>query len=61
MGILATNEYVDCSASDLIGEFVGHTGPKTQAKLTEARGRVLFVDEAYRFCDGDSGKKLLMS
>ena len=57
MGILATNEYVDCSASDLIGEFVGHTGPKTQAKLTEARGRVLFVDEAYRFCDGGFGKE----
>lgn len=57
MGILTTNEYVDCSASDLIGTFVGHTGPKTQAKLTEARGRVLFVDEAYRFCDGGFGKE----
>jgi hypothetical protein len=57
MGILATNDYVDCSASDLIGQYVGHTGPKTQAKLTEALGRVLFVDEAYRFCDGGFGKE----
>ncbi|KAL9637354.1 MAG: hypothetical protein Q9164_002237 [Protoblastenia rupestris] len=57
MGILATNDYVDCSASDLIGQYVGQTGPKTQAKLTEARGRVLFVDEAYRFCDGGFGKE----
>lgn len=57
MGILATNDYVDCSASDLIGQYVGQTGPKTQAKLTEALGRVLFVDEAYRFCDGGFGKE----
>lgn len=57
MGILATNDYVDCSASDLIGQYVGQTGPKTQAKLTEALGRVLFVDEAYRFCDGAFGKE----
>ena len=57
IGILATNDYVDCSASDLIGQYVGQTGPKTQAKLTEALGRVLFVDEAYRFCDGGFGKE----
>jgi hypothetical protein len=57
MGILMTNDYVDCSASDLIGQYVGHTGPKTQAKLTEALGKVLFVDEAYRFCDGGFSKE----
>jgi ATPase family associated with various cellular activities (AAA) len=48
---------MDCSASDLIGQYVGHTGPKTRDKLTEALGRVLFVDEAYRFCDGGFGKE----
>ncbi|KAF2178659.1 P-loop containing nucleoside triphosphate hydrolase protein [Zopfia rhizophila CBS 207.26] len=57
MGILGTSDYVDCSASDLIGQYVGHTGPKTKGKLTEALGRVLFVDEAYRFCDGGFGKE----
>lgn len=57
MGILGSSEYVECSASDLIGQYVGQTGPKTQAKLTEALGRVLFVDEAYRFCDGQFGKE----
>ena len=55
MGILGANGYVECSASDLIGQYVGHTGPKTEAKLTEALGRVLFIDEAYRFCDGHFG------
>ncbi|KAH8691554.1 P-loop containing nucleoside triphosphate hydrolase protein [Talaromyces proteolyticus] len=57
MGILGSSEYVECSASDLIGQYVGQTGPKTQGKLTEALGRVLFVDEAYRFCDGHFGKE----
>jgi hypothetical protein len=57
MSILGSSEYVECSASDLIGQYVGQTGPKTQKKLTEALGRVLFVDEAYRFCDGAFGKE----
>ncbi|PVI03012.1 P-loop containing nucleoside triphosphate hydrolase protein [Periconia macrospinosa] len=57
MGILGSSDYVECSASDLIGQYVGQTGPKTQGKLTEALGRVLFVDEAYRFCDSQFGKE----
>lgn len=57
MGILGSSEYVECSASDLIGQYVGQTGPKTQGKLTEALGRVLFVDEAYRFSDGPFGRE----
>ncbi|TGJ78341.1 hypothetical protein E0Z10_g10423 [Xylaria hypoxylon] len=57
MGILGSNDYVECSASDLIGEYIGQTGPKTQAKLTEGLGRVLFIDEAYRFCDSHFGKE----
>ncbi|RFU29842.1 hypothetical protein B7463_g6507, partial [Scytalidium lignicola] len=57
MGILSSADYVECSASDLIGQYVGHTGPKVQGKMVEALGRVLFVDEAYRFCDGGFGKE----
>ncbi|KAK5630234.1 hypothetical protein RRF57_005949 [Xylaria bambusicola] len=57
MGILASRDYIECSASDLIGQYVGQTGPKTQAKLTEGLGRVLFIDEAYRFCDGQFGQE----
>lgn len=52
MGFLSTVEVVECSASDLIGQYVGHTGPKTRAQLDKALGRVLFVDEAYRLCEG---------
>ena len=52
MGFLATAEVVECSATDLIGQYVGQTGPKVQQLLEKALGRVLFVDEAYRLADG---------
>ncbi|KAJ8132326.1 hypothetical protein O1611_g1297 [Lasiodiplodia mahajangana] len=59
MGVLGSSNYIECSASDLIGEYVGQTGPKTQAKLTDGLGRVLFIDEAYRFCDSHFGKEAI--
>ena len=52
MGFLATVEVVECSATDLIGQYVGQTGPKTQRLLERALGKVLFIDEAYRLGEG---------
>ncbi|KAH0541822.1 hypothetical protein FGG08_003705 [Glutinoglossum americanum] len=52
MGFLSSTEVVECSASDLIGQYVGHTGPKTQQQLEKGLGKVLFVDEAYRLGEG---------
>ncbi|KAM0429739.1 hypothetical protein ACHAPT_006345 [Fusarium lateritium] len=48
MGFLASTGVIECSATDLIGEYVGHTGPKVQQLLDRALGRILFIDEAYR-------------
>ena len=52
LGFLADVEVIECSASDLIGQYVGHTGPKTRAQLDKALGKVLFIDEAYRLAEG---------
>ena len=52
MGILASNEVIECSASDLVGQYVGHTGPKTKKLFEKALGKVLFIDEAYRLGEG---------
>ncbi|XP_028555233.1 protein cbbX homolog, chloroplastic isoform X2 [Dendrobium catenatum] len=48
VGILPTDKVTEVQRTDLVGEFVGHTGPKTRKKLREAEGGILFVDEAYR-------------
>ncbi|KAK8075970.1 AAA family [Apiospora phragmitis] len=52
MGFLSTAEVVECSASDLVGQYVGHTGPKVRQLFERALGKVLFVDEAYRLAEG---------
>ena len=43
-----SEEVVEISASDVIGQFVGQSAPKMKKKLEEGLGRVLFLDEAYR-------------
>jgi len=41
------NKLVEVTAKDLVGEYVGQTGPKTSAIINKAMGGVLFIDEAY--------------
>ncbi|KAK3117363.1 hypothetical protein LTR53_001353 [Teratosphaeriaceae sp. CCFEE 6253] len=57
LGFLAKAEVVECSAKDLVGEYVGHTGPKTQKLVESALGKVLFIDEAYRLGEGQFAKE----
>jgi len=52
LGFLSQVEVVECSATDLIGQYVGHTGPKTTKQLERGLGKVLFIDEAYRLGEG---------
>lgn len=59
MGFLATAEVDECSATDLIGQYIGQTGPKVQAKLDTALGKVLFIDEAYRLAEGHFAKEAM--
>ncbi|KAK3616699.1 hypothetical protein LTR22_026979 [Elasticomyces elasticus] len=57
LGILATDEVMERSASDLVGQYVGHTGDKTKKLLESALGKVLLIDEAYRLASGDFAKE----
>jgi hypothetical protein len=47
LGLLERGHLVETDRSDLVGEYVGHTGPKTQRVFKQAMGGVLFIDEAY--------------
>ncbi|KAK0761113.1 hypothetical protein N5P37_006059 [Trichoderma harzianum] len=55
MGFLSTNEVIECSATHLIGKYVGHTGPKVVELFERSLGKVLFIDEAYRLGFGGEG------
>lgn len=58
-GFLSEVKVLDCSASDLIGEYIGHTGPKVLQLMDKALGRVLLVDEAYRLAEGRFAQEAL--
>lgn len=60
LGFLSTKEVLERSATDLIGKYVGHTGPKTKQLFDAALGRVLLIDEAYKLADGAFGKEAIV-
>ncbi|QKF94085.1 CbxX/CfqX protein [Fadolivirus algeromassiliense] len=47
LGVIPSNKFKLVKRSDLVGEYLGHTAPKTQKVIDEADGGVLFIDEAY--------------
>ena len=53
LGIAKTGQLVETDRSGLVGRYAGETAVKTNEKIDEAIGGILFVDEAYQLVSGD--------
>jgi Cdc6-like AAA superfamily ATPase len=63
IGLLKSGHLVEAKRGDLVGEYIGHTAPKTKAVIDKAMDGVLFIDEAYSLAppniSNDFGKEVI--
>ncbi|EME58524.1 right-handed parallel beta-helix repeat-containing protein [Amycolatopsis decaplanina] len=64
LGVLPIGEFHEVTRRELVGQYIGHTAEKTATVFEEAKGGVLFIDEAYtltRFAGsgGDFGQEAI--
>lgn len=54
MGFINSGHTIIATRADLVGQYIGHTGPKTREMITKSFGGILFIDEAYGLYKDDS-------
>jgi SpoVK/Ycf46/Vps4 family AAA+-type ATPase len=57
MGLLSKGHVLEVDRADLVAPFIGQTAPKVKKLIDDARGGILFIDEAYALArEGDDEK-----
>lgn len=51
IGLLPTSELVEVGRADLVAKYVGQTAEKVKEVFQKAKGKLLFIDEAYALTD----------
>jgi probable Rubsico expression protein CbbX len=54
LGYLTKGHIINVTREDLVGQYVGHTAPKTKEQLQKATGGILFIDEAHHLYKPDN-------
>jgi probable Rubsico expression protein CbbX len=54
LGYLTKGHVSNVTREDLVGQYVGHTAPKTREQLQKAKGGILFIDEAHHLYKPDN-------
>jgi probable Rubsico expression protein CbbX len=54
LGYLTKGHIINVTREDLVGQYVGHTAPKTREQLQKAEGGILFIDEAHHLHKPDN-------
>ena len=54
LGYLTKGHLTNVTREDLVGQYVGHTAPKTREQLQRAQGGILFIDEAHHLYKPDN-------
>lgn len=57
MGLLSQGHVHEVGRTELVGEFIGQTAPRTKKAIEDARGGILFIDEAYMLARKDDSAK----
>jgi len=54
LGYLTKGHLTNVTREDLVGQYVGHTDPKTREQLQKAQGGIMFIDEAHHLYKPDN-------